>query len=70
MKLSVNLQKSQWILSKQRGKKRLKEKEQGLNNLWDSIKQSNVHVIRVPEGGERADEEENVFEEILEFFKI
>lgn len=33
--------------------KKFKRKRTGLNNLWDSIKQSNIHVIRVPEREER-----------------
>lgn len=46
-------------------KRRLKEKDQGLNHLWDGIKQSNIHVTRVPEGEERDNKVEKVFEEIL-----
>lgn len=51
--------------SNRKEKKRLKEKEQDLNHLWDGIEQSNIHVTRVPEGEERDNKVEKVFEEIL-----
>lgn len=49
----------------EKGKKDEKKKEQGLRNLWDSIKQSHTHVSGVPEREEKQSEVENVFEEII-----
>ena len=31
----------------------MKKSEDGLKNLWDNIKQTNIYIIGVPEGGER-----------------
>lgn len=63
MKLSANLKMSQLILSKQRGEK---EREKGqVPRLQDSIEQSSMCAIRIPEREETVEEEEKVFEEIL-----
>ena len=34
-------------------KKRMKRTEKSLKALWDKNKHSNIHVIGVPDGGER-----------------
>lgn len=41
-----------------REKKRLKRNEDGLRELWDNIKCTNIHTIGVPEGEEREKETE------------
>ena len=33
--------------------KRMKRNEDSLRDLWDNIKHTNIHIIGVPEGGER-----------------
>ena len=33
--------------------KRMKRYEDSLRDLWDNIKRTNIHIIGVPEGGER-----------------
>ena len=45
--------------------KRIKENENSLRELWDNIKHTNIHIIGVPEGGERDKGAENLFEEII-----
>ena len=41
------------VLSEQQKEKEWKKSEDGLKNLWDNIKQTNIYIIGVPEGGER-----------------
>lgn len=41
------------ILSLSNRKKTLNNYEQSLRELWDIIKQTNFHIVGVPEGGER-----------------
>lgn len=41
--------KTGWIpLSYQSSKKKMKKSEDGLKNLWDNIKQTNIYIIGVP----------------------
>ena len=46
-------------------KKRRKNGEDSLKNSWDNIKQTNIHIIGVPEREEREKRAENLFEEIM-----
>ena len=39
--------------------------EHSLRNIWDNIKYTNIHIIRVPEGEERENRPEKIFEEII-----
>ena len=34
--------------------KRIQENEDSINSLWDNFQRSNIHIIGVPDGGERA----------------
>ena len=43
------------IAAKQNIEKRMKRSEDSLRDLWDNIKWPNIHIIGVPEGGERKD---------------
>ena len=43
------------IAAKQNIEKRMKRSEDSLRDLWDNIKWPNIHIIGVPEGGERND---------------
>ena len=45
---------------------RILKNEERLKNLWDNFKCSNIQIIRVPEGEEKEQEIENLFEQILE----
>ena len=46
--------------------KRMKKSyEDSLRDLWDNIKRTNIHIIGVPEGGEREKGPEKIFEEII-----
>ena len=41
------------IEAEQKKEKRIKRNEDNLRDFWDNIKCTNIHIIRVPEGGER-----------------
>ena len=41
--------------AKQNIEKRMKRNEDGLTELWDNIKHTNIHIIWVPEGEKRKD---------------
>ena len=45
--------------------KRMKRNEDSLRDLWDNIKHTNIHIIRVPDGEERQKGPEKTFEEIM-----
>ena len=45
--------------------KRLKRSEESLREHWDNVKCSNIHIIGVPEGGERETGTEKIFKEII-----
>ena len=36
-----------------------------IRDLWDNIKQANLHIIGIPEGKEKEKGTENIFEEIM-----
>ena len=40
-------------------------KRNSLRDLWNNIKCMNIHIIGVPEGGEREKGPEKIFEEII-----
>ena len=50
--------------AEQNKEKRMKRNENSLRDLWDNIKCTNIHIIRVPEGEEREKGPEKIFEEI------
>ena len=43
----------------------MKRNEDCLRDLWDNIKHTNILIIRVPEGEERENGPEKIFEEII-----
>ena len=43
----------------------MKKTEKSLRILWDNIKYTSIHIIRVPEGEEREKGPEKYFEEIM-----
>ena len=43
----------------------MKRNEDCLRDLWDNIKYTNIHIIRVPEGEQREKGPEKIFEEII-----
>ena len=51
--------------TEQKREKRLKRNEESLRELWDNIKHTNIRIIGVPKGEERAKETENIFQEII-----
>ena len=51
--------------TKQNKVKRNKRNEDSLRDLWDNIKFTDIHLIRVPEGEQREKGPEKIFEEII-----
>ena len=51
--------------TEQNKEKRMKRNEDSLRDLWDNIKRTNIHIIRVPEGEEREEGLKKRFEEIM-----
>ena len=49
----------------QNKEKRMKRNEGSLGDLWDNIKRTNICIIGVPDGEEREEEPEKIFEEII-----
>ena len=45
--------------------KRMKRTEDGLRDLWDNIKCTNIRIIGVPEEEEKKEGYEKIFEEII-----
>ena len=43
----------------------MKRNEDSLRDFWDNIKHTNIHIIGVPGGKERAKGPEKIFEEIM-----
>ena len=43
----------------------MKKHKNNIRDLWDNIKQANLHIIGIPEGEEKEKGIENVFEEIV-----
>ena len=46
-------------------KQEFKKNEESLRNLWENFKYSNLRIIRVPEGEQKEQEIENLFEQIM-----
>ena len=49
----------------QQRENQMKKHESNIRDLWDYIKQANLHMIGIPEGEEKEKGIENVFEEII-----
>ena len=49
----------------QKSAKRSKINEASLKELWDNVKCTNIHIIRVTEGQEREKGTEKIFKEII-----
>ena len=47
---------------KQQEEKRIQKNEGSISSLWDNFQHSNTHIIGVPEGEEKEQEIENLFE--------
>ena len=60
-----------WNIRKQKNnqleqeEKRIQKNEGSVRSLWDNFKQSTIHIIGVPEGEEKEQEIENLFEKIM-----
>ena len=55
----------EFTATEQNKEKRMKRNEDSLRDLWDNIKRTNIHIIRVPEGEEREEGLKKRFEEIM-----
>ena len=51
--------------SGQQTENQMKKHESNIRDLWDNIKQTNPHIIGIPEGVEKDKGMENIFEEII-----
>ena len=51
--------------SPQQTENQIKKNESNIRDLWDNIKQANLHTIGIPEGEEKEKGIENIFEEII-----
>ena len=51
--------------SEQQIEKRLKKNEDSLRELWDNMKHNNIGIIGRPEGEEREQEIESLFDKIM-----
>lgn len=45
--------------------KRIEKYEESPDNIWDAIKQNNIHIIQIPEGKEKERGIENLLNEII-----
>ena len=52
-------------ITEQNEEKRMKRIEDGLRDLWDNIKRTNIWIIGVPEEEEKKKGTEKIFEEIV-----
>ena len=52
---------------KQRGKKKkkIKQNEDNLRDLWNSVKSLNIRIIGIPEEGNKKTDHEKIFEELI-----
>ena len=53
------------IQPEQNEERRIQKNEERLKNLWDNFKLSNIKIIGVPEGEEKEEQTENLFEKIM-----
>ena len=51
--------------SEQQEKKRIQKNKDNISSLWNNFKQSNIHIIGVPEGEEKEQDIGNLFEKIM-----
>ena len=51
--------------SGQQTENQMKKHESNIRDLWDNIKQANLHIIGIQEGKEEEKRIENIFEEIM-----
>ena len=51
--------------SEQKEEKRIHKNKDRLRSLWDNFKCTNIQIIEVPEGEEKKQEIENLFEKIM-----
>ena len=54
--------KAETIQSEQKKRKRIKKNENGIRRFWDNLKYNNICNMGIPEGEERQQEIENLFE--------
>ena len=51
--------------SEQQKQKRIQKNEDSIRSLWDNLKQTDIHIVGLPEGTEREQGNENLFEKIM-----
>ena len=60
-----NIRKQKSTNQNNNNEQRIQKSEDSVSSLWDNFKQSNIHVIGVPEGEEKEQEIGNLFEKIM-----
>ena len=55
----------EFTAEEQTKEKRMKRNEDSLRDRWDNIKRNNIRITGVPEGQEREQGPEKIFEEII-----
>ena len=58
-------QKEETNIQPELNEKKIQKNEERLRNLQDNFKHSNIRIIRVPEGEEKEQETENLFQKIM-----
>ena len=43
----------------------MRKSEDSFRNIWDTIKRTNIHIIRVPKGEKKGKGTKNLFKEIM-----
>ena len=51
--------------SGQQTENQMKKQESNVRDLWDNVKQANLHIIGIPKGEEKEKRIENILEEIM-----
>ena len=49
----------------QRGKKKNKNNEDNLRDLWDNVKRPNIRIIGVPEEEDKKKDHEKILDEVI-----
>ena len=60
-----NIRKQKTTNWNRRKKEKENNNEGSINSLLDNCERSNIHIIGVPEGKEKTQENENLFEKIM-----
>ena len=60
-----NIRKRKTTIQNNKKKKESNSNKDSVRSLWENFKQSNIHIIGVPEGEEKEQENGNIYEKIV-----